>query len=103
MRKSRCGARGIWERDGGICQYTGRKLTPAEGNIDHVVPLARGGATTWDNCVLADRKVNSRKADRLPHEAGLRLRKTPAAPRAVPATVLIRNSHAVADWAHFLK
>jgi hypothetical protein len=52
--------------------------------------------------VLAHVEVNSRKADRLPHEAGLRLRKAPVAPRAVPATVLIRNHHAVADWRHFL-
>ena len=103
MCQPRFGARGIWERDGGICQYTGRKLRPGEGNIDHVVPLARGGQTTWDNCVLADRKVNSRKADRLPHEAGLRLRKVPAAPRAVPATMMIRNAHGIPDWQHFLK
>ena len=30
MRRPRFGARGIWERDGGICQYTGRKLSPKE-------------------------------------------------------------------------
>ena len=28
LRRPRFGARGIWERDGGICQYTGRKLSP---------------------------------------------------------------------------
>jgi hypothetical protein len=42
MRRPRFGARGIWERDGGVCQYTGRKLAPKEGNIDHVVPRCRG-------------------------------------------------------------
>jgi 5-methylcytosine-specific restriction endonuclease McrA len=98
----RLGARGIWERDGGVCQYTGRKLSPKEGNIDHVVPLSRGGRTSWENCVLADREVNSRKADRLPQEAGLRLRARPGIPRARPASVLIRNTHGVADWEQFL-
>ncbi len=88
MRRPRFGARGIWERDGGVCQYTGRKLSPKEGNIDHVLPRSRGGKTWWDNCVLAHREVNSRKADRLPHEAGLRLRKQPVAPRVVPASAL---------------
>ena len=101
--RPRFGARGIWERDGGVCQYTGRKLTPKEGNIDHVVPRSRGGRTTWDNCVLAHREVNSRKADRLPQEAGLRLRRVPAAPCALPSSMLIRNSHAVSDWKHFLR
>ena len=52
--------------------------------------------------MLAHREVNSRKADRLPHEAGLRLRKQPVAPRGVPAGALIRNHHGVRDWEYFL-
>lgn len=102
LRRPRLGPRGIWERDEGVCQYTGRKLERHEANIDHVVPRSRGGATSWQNCVLAHREVNSRKADRLPHEAGLRLLRPAAAPRAVPAGMLIRNQHGVADWKHFL-
>lgn len=102
LRRPRFSARGIWERDGGVCQYTGRKLSPKEGNIDHVVPRCRGGKTSWDNCVLTHCEINSRKADRLPHEAGLRLRKQPAAPRALPVSVLIRNQHRIPDWEHFL-
>jgi 5-methylcytosine-specific restriction endonuclease McrA len=102
LRQPRFGAGGIWERDGGICQYTGRKLAPGEGNIDHVVPLSRGGPSTWENCVLAHREVNSRKGDRLPQEIGLRLLKDPVAPRAVPATQLIRNHHGIRDWEYFL-
>lgn len=102
MRRPRFGARGIWNRDGGVCQYTGRKLGPGEGNIDHVIPRSRGGKSSWDNCVLAHKEVNSRKADRLPQEAGLRLRTTPVAPRALPATLMIRNLHGVRDWEHFL-
>lgn len=102
LRRPGFGARGIWERDGGVCQYTGRKLARHEGNIDHVVPRSRGGQSSWENCVLAHREVNSRKADRLPHEAGLALRKRPSAPRALPATKLIRNQHGVQDWERFL-
>ena len=102
LRRPRFGARGIWERDRGVCQYTGRKLARHEGNIDHVVPRSRGGTTSWHNCVLAHRDVNSRKADRLPHEAGLRLRAEPVAPRAIPVSFAIRNEHGIADWEHFL-
>ena len=96
-------ARNIWERDGATCQYTGRKLAPHEGNIDHVIPRSRGGHTSWDNCVLAHREINSRKADKLPEEAGLQLRRKPAAPPTLPATFAIRNPHRVCDWEHFLK
>ena len=102
LRRPRFGTRGIWERDGGVCQYTGCKLERHEGNIDHVVPRARGGKTSWENCVLAHRDVNSRKADRLPHEAGLHLRRRPAIPRTMPVTAFIRNHHGIADWNHFL-
>jgi 5-methylcytosine-specific restriction endonuclease McrA len=102
LRRPRFGARGIWERDGGVCQYTGRKLAAHEGNIDHVVPRSRGGKTSWDNCVLAHSEVNSRKADRLPHEAGLHLRIRPSVPRALPTSAFIRNHHGVADWEYFL-
>jgi 5-methylcytosine-specific restriction endonuclease McrA len=100
--RPRFGARGIWERDGGICQYTGKKLAPHEGNIDHVIPISRGGTSTWDNCVLSHREVNGKKAARLPHEAGLRLLRNPTVPRAVPSTALIRNHHGIPDWQKFL-
>lgn len=95
--------RGIWDRDGGVCQYSGRKLLRDEGNIDHVIPRSRGGKTSWDNCVLADKRVNSRKADRTPEEVGLKLRRKPVAPRDMPSTYFIRNTHGVTDWEIFLQ
>jgi 5-methylcytosine-specific restriction endonuclease McrA len=101
-RRPKLSARGIWERDGGKCQYTGKKLGPHEGNIDHVVPRSRGGTTTWENCVLADKKINSLKGNRLPEEVGLKLAKKPQSPRELPVTYFIRNAHNVRDWDHFL-
>ena len=95
--------RGLWARDGGVCQYTGRRLAPHEGNIDHVVPRSRGGRTTWENCVVADRRVNSRKADRTPEEAGLRLLRPPRAPRAVPVTVRLARMRLRREWEWFLQ
>ena len=102
LRRPGFNRRNLWQRDGGICQYTGRKLAPHEGNIDHVIPRSRGGRTSWDNCVLAHREINSRKADKLPQEAGLRLIKAPAAPKTLPAFALIQNTHGVRDWELFL-
>jgi 5-methylcytosine-specific restriction endonuclease McrA len=102
VRRPRLGAQGIWERDGGICQYTGRTLAPHEGNIDHIVPRSRGGTTSWENCVLSHRDVNSKKGAKLPHEAGLRLLRKPHVPKAMPATAFIRNLHGIRDWQKFL-
>lgn len=101
-RRPKFCARAIWERDGGVCQYTGRKLRPSEGNIDHVIPRSRGGKTSWENCVLADKKVNSKKGNRLPEEIGLRLLRPPTMPREVPTSALIRNHHSVREWEMFI-
>jgi 5-methylcytosine-specific restriction endonuclease McrA len=101
-RRPKFCSRAIWERDGGVCQYTGRKLKPSEGNIDHIVPRSRGGKTNWENCVLADKRINSRKGNRTPEEVGLRLVRPPFIPREVPSTALIKNLHEVPDWNVFI-
>jgi 5-methylcytosine-specific restriction endonuclease McrA len=66
----------VFARDGHRCQYC---EAPAD-SIDHVIPRSRGGGHTWDNVVAACRRCNLRKGDRLPAEAGYRLRSAPARP-----------------------
>ena len=95
-------ARSIRERDGNRCQYTGRLLHPHEGSLDHVVPRSRGGQDAWENLVWSAKDVNQRKADRLPHEAGLKLLSVPRAPKELPVTEFIRNQPRIADWELFL-
>ncbi|MEM9398598.1 MAG: HNH endonuclease [Verrucomicrobiota bacterium] len=102
VRRPALGMDGIWQRDRGICQYTGRMLKRHEGNIDHVIPRSRGGDTSWENCVLADKRVNSKKGNRLPSEAGLRLLNKPQMPLDVPVTALLKNLHGIPDWDCFL-
>lgn len=95
-------ARTIRERDGNRCQYTGRLLRPDEGSLDHVVPRSRGGKDAWENLVWSAKEVNQKKADRLPHEAGLKLLSVPRAPKELPVSALIRNNAEVEDWKLFL-
>lgn len=102
LHRPKFGFRALWERDGGRCQYTGRKLAPAEANIDHILPRSRGGRDEWSNCVISDRAINSRKGARTPTEAGLRLLAAPRVPRAVPAGLRIHNFWEIPDWDHFL-
>ena len=96
-------ARTIRERDGNRCQYTGQLLGADEGSIDHVLPRSRGGRDAWENCVWANKRVNAKKGNRLPHEAGLKLLKLPRAIPEMPASAFIRNAHSVEDWKLFLK
>jgi len=102
MRHPKFSYQAIRDRDDGRCQYTGRKLSRDEGNIDHVVPRSKGGQTTWSNCVLSCKRVNNRKGDRTPGEAGLRLVKSPDSPRVLPMTLFLRNVHDIPEWEPFL-
>jgi 5-methylcytosine-specific restriction endonuclease McrA len=95
-------ARTIRERDGNRCQYTGALLRPDEGSLDHVVPRSRGGPDTWENLVWSSKQVNTRKGNRLPHEAGLKLLKAPRAPKKLPVSALLRNAHGITEWKLFL-
>lgn len=77
-RRAALSRRGVFIRDGHLCQYCGRTAE----NVDHVVPRSRAGPHAWENVVAACRRCNSRKKDRTPTEAGMVLRSTPFAPRA---------------------
>ena len=101
-RKPKLNARSIRERDRNKCQYTGKVLKPDEGSIDHIVPRSRGGKDSWENCVWASRKINSRKGSRLPEEAGLKLLREPFEMREMPVTAFINNPYDVEDWKIFL-
>jgi len=100
VRVPRVSRAAIYARDCGVCQYTGEHVG-RNGNLDHVVPRDRGGRDTFENLVWAKKEVNSLKANRLPHEAGLRLRRKPKAPLPLPVSAAIREARHP-DWRHFI-
>lgn len=55
------------------CCYCGVKETSENLNLDHVIPRSRGGQKNWTNIVLSCIPCNSKKADRTPAEAGMKL------------------------------
>lgn len=65
--------RNIYQHYANRCCYCGRHLPSSELNLDHVVPVSRGGSTDWSNIVTACIPCNLRKGSRLPFEAGMRL------------------------------
>jgi 5-methylcytosine-specific restriction endonuclease McrA len=77
QRRAPLNRRAVFLRDGGRCQYCGKKAE----SIDHVVPRSKGGEHTWENVVAACSRCNSAKRDRLLHETHMRLRCRPQVPR----------------------
>ena len=70
--------RNILKRDGSRCQYCNSTRIPV--TVDHVIPKVRGGGDTWENLVCACVKCNTKKGDRTPEEAGMKLIRHPRKP-----------------------
>jgi 5-methylcytosine-specific restriction endonuclease McrA len=91
----------IFERDGGICQVTGKPVGWKGGNLDHVHARSKGGRNTFENLVWMAKELNSQKANKSLDEAGLTLIRKPVAPKDVPLShTFTRANHP--SWIPFL-
>lgn len=88
----------IYQRDKYTCQYCGRQPGSEGLNLDHVLPRALGGLTTWENVVCACIQCNTKKADKTLQQAGMKLRRAPFRPKFQVLTENIR----VDCWQTFL-
>jgi hypothetical protein len=61
----------IIKRDGACCNYCGIRTTrhihnaDTQAEIDHVTPISKGGGHTMVNVVVACRKCNNKKSDKI--------------------------------------
>jgi len=93
----------LLERDDYRCQYCGKNLPTKELNMDHVIPRDRGGGTSWENVVISCIRCNSRKSNRLPKEAGMRLLKEPKRPSRRPFVSSLYGKPVEKSWEYFLQ
>lgn len=97
----------IYLRDKHKCTYCGTRFGAQQLTLDHLVPLSRGGKTTWDNIVTACKSCNFRKGNATIEELGIRLERLPARPH-YSAHVLfalrygLETSHLPLPWLPFL-
>lgn len=92
----------LLDRDDHRCQYCGNQLESAFLNMDHVIPRDQGGKTSWENIVTSCIKCNSKKANRLPHQANMHLIKKPERPRWRPFISSLIGQSYEEDWEYFL-
>jgi 5-methylcytosine-specific restriction endonuclease McrA len=93
----------VMTRDSFTCQYCGERPPRSHLNLDHVVPRAHGGRSTWENVVASCVDCNRRKGGRTPEQAGLRLLRAPARPRWTPLASLPLSHVRHAEWRPFLR
>jgi len=101
-REVRFTRRNIFFRDRNRCQYCGKVFPQAGLNLDHVVPLSRGGASCWDNVVCACIRCNTNKGNRYPAEAGMKLVRQPKRPAGHPMLRANWIGPCPEEWRSFL-
>ena len=67
----------IFKRDNFTCQYCG---TTKDLTLDHLIPKAKGGKSSWYNLVTACKRCNARKGDFTPEEVGMSIKRKPYKP-----------------------
>jgi 5-methylcytosine-specific restriction endonuclease McrA len=102
-RQVKFSRKNIFERDGWQCQYCGVKPSSKSIlNLDHVVPRAKGGKTTWANVVASCFKCNTKKGSRTLKELGWRLKKAPSKPNWHPTLSIPTSMVPHKEWVSFL-
>jgi len=94
--------RNLFARDQNHCQYCGRRFSPSDLSIDHVVPRSQGGTTCWENVVCACLRCNVKKGGRTPEQARMHLINRPARPRRSPILTIKMSDSRYASWKQFL-
>jgi len=101
-RRMRYNSIGVFRRDRFTCQFCSKSFKTSKLTIDHVIPRARGGKSTWVNCVTSCFNCNNRKGNRTPEEARMRLLKTPKVPNVNLANEVIGIHPQHPQWDYFL-
>lgn len=91
----------VLRRDHYTCQYCGTRPGSKNLTIDHIVPISRGGSTSWLNCVTACTRCNTKKGNNTPQSAGLQLRSMPRIPAWTPHFAIPKKSRK-ASWIKFI-
>ena len=92
----------IFERDKDTCQYCGITFDRKDLNLDHVLPRDKGGQTTWENVVCSCIPCNTRKGNRLPHQAAMQLIRKPRRPKWQPFVSITFHGQHDESWKHFI-
>jgi 5-methylcytosine-specific restriction endonuclease McrA len=92
----------VFERDHNTCQYCGLQFDRSDLNLDHVIPRDKGGQTTWENIVCSCIPCNTKKGNKLPHQAGMQLIRTPKKPKWRPFVTISFPGPLHESWKHFV-
>ncbi|MGB0454151.1 MAG: HNH endonuclease [Bacteriovoracaceae bacterium] len=93
----------VFLRDEHRCQYCHNIFRYDELTIDHVLPVSRGGPTTWQNVVASCARCNTKKGAKTPREAGMKLYKEPKEPNWSPHIYLRIKTNDPPEWTQWFQ
>lgn len=92
----------VYARDGHICQYCGGSFKKANLTLDHVIPKSFGGKTNWTNIVTCCKACNTKKANKTPHQANMRLISKPKYPNPKHVCVESLGDDVPEQWKNWI-
>ena len=100
IKGPRYSRRGVLVRDNFICQFCGKY----GDTIDHVLPVSKGGKSTYENCVTACKSCNFKKGNILLKDLGWELARKPHQPTVYEHLLqkIHRESDAYPVWSQYI-
>ncbi|WGL60356.1 HNH endonuclease [Pigmentibacter sp. JX0631] len=97
----------VYLRDGFRCQYCMSQGGASTLTLDHLLPSAKGGKTTWENIVTACKTCNMKKGSKTIEELGIKLQRPPSKPQLHPTALFplrygITTKNAPQAWLPYL-
>jgi 5-methylcytosine-specific restriction endonuclease McrA len=102
MRRIRPTKAVLYEKQQGICGYSGKKMSMKAMNLEHKHPKSFGGKDTFQNLMLVDTKINHARGNKPLEQLGLRPLFNHKEPQPLPVAYAIKSS-AHPDWRYFLQ
>jgi 5-methylcytosine-specific restriction endonuclease McrA len=101
MRKIRPTKSVLYEKQKGICGYSGKKMSMKQMNIKHKHAKSHGGKDTFQNLMLVDSKINHARGNKPLEQVGLKPLFTHKEPQPLPVAYVIKSA-VHPDWNYFI-
>ena len=92
----------LYEKQGGRCGYSLKKIPFHKGNIEHKIPKSYGGKETFGNLMFVDKDINAMRGNRPLEEVGLKPLFNHREPQPVPVATTLNFKNAHPDWKWFI-
>lgn len=99
----------VLKRDGYTCQFVdcqfchNKQLDRSDLNIDHVIPVSKGGENTWTNTIASCIKANSVKDNKSLKQLGWKIMRKPFKPSPEVMSSAHNSFIGHIDWKLFIK